>query len=201
MKTRTRVLVLAACSAALVLPGVAAGQPMLNDVGATKAITCAACHGKNGNSRSSTMPILAGMDPAYFKKQMEAYAKGDRPSAEMEPYAKQVLDIGADDLAAHFARQKRAPTPISAPAAAVERGRAASQLCVTCHGQDGRGDRAKLIPSLAGQPPGYLKEQMLLFRSDERNPKDQELKAIKAVMKRVPDAALDDLAAYYSSLR
>jgi cytochrome c553 len=173
----------------------------LDDVGAMKAITCSACHGVAGNSRSDAMPIIAGLDAAYFKKQIEAYATGKRPSPEMEPYAKEVLDLGVDDIAVYLGRQKMEPTPIRVPPAAVERGRAAAAQCVVCHGQDGKGDRAKLIPSLAAQPPGYLKQQMVLFKQDRRNPGDANLAAIKALMKTIPDTTFDDLAAYYSSLR
>jgi cytochrome c553 len=71
---------------------------------------------------------------------------------------------------------------------------------VVCHGADGRGDRAKLIPSLAGQPPGYLRVQLLLLKTDQRSPKDEALEAVKALLKTIPDERLGDLAAYYSSL-
>ena len=96
----------------------------LDDIGTTKAITCSACHGAAGNSRSDAMPIIAGLDPAYFKRQMEAYAAGKRPSPEMEPYAKEVLDLGVDDIAAYFGRPEdgadahpRLPRPRSSAAA------------------------------------------------------------------------------------
>jgi cytochrome c553 len=201
MTIASRLLVLLGLAVALVIPLPAAGQSMLNDVGATKAITCSACHGAGGNSRSDLMPILAGMDPAYFKKQIDDYASGQRPSPEMEPYAKQVRDLGVDQLAAHFAGQKTQPTALRADSAAVERGRAASAECVVCHGKDGKGEKAKLIPSLAGQPPGYLRAQMLLFKQDQRNPKDVTLKAMKTLMRTIPDERFSDLAAYYSSLR
>ena len=201
MTISSRLPALLGLLAALGLPGLAAGQPTLDDAGAVKAITCSACHGRAGNSRSDTMPILAGMDPAYFKKQINDYAKGQRPSPEMEPYAKQVLDLGVDDLAAYFARQAMQPTAIPADPAAVERGRTASAECVLCHGKDGRGDRQKLIPRLAGQPPTYLRTQMLLFKQDLRNPQDAALKALKALMKTLPEDRMADLAAYYSSLR
>jgi cytochrome c553 len=187
------------CVAAAAGLGSAAGP--LDHPGYVKALTCSACHGQGGNSASSAMPILAGMAPAYFKKQIEAYAKGERPSPEMEPYAKYVLQAGADDIAAYFTAQKMQPTPIAADPQAVARGKTASAECVVCHGADGKGDAAKLIPSLAGQPPAYLREQMLLFRQDTRNPKDTTLKAMKTLMRTLPDGRIDDLAAYYSSLR
>ena len=173
----------------------------LDERGALQSVTCAACHGQAGNSRSSAMPIIAGQDAAYLKKQIEDYAAGKRLSAEMEPYAKQVLNLGVDDVAAYFASRRREPTPIQSPADAVARGRSAAAQCAICHGPQGQGDAAKLIPSLAGQAPGYLREQMLLFKQDRRSPGDPTVTAVKALLKTIPDETLGDLAAYYSSLR
>ena len=173
----------------------------LDTPGATKALTCSACHGLNGLSPSNTMPILAGILPAYFKKAIEDYATGKRPSPEMEPYAKAVKVLGVDEVAGYFAAQKKEPTPIRADAAAAERGKAAAAQCAVCHGPDGRGDPAKVIPDLRGQPPGYLRSQMALFKTDKRSPGDPALKALKALMTTIPDPTLDDLAAYFSSVR
>ena len=83
--------------------GTADAAGPLDDRGALKSVTCAACHGQAGNSRSNAMPIIAGLDAAYLKKQIEDYAVGKRLSAEMEPYAKQVLNLGVDDVVAYFA--------------------------------------------------------------------------------------------------
>ncbi|HEV8641816.1 MAG TPA: c-type cytochrome [Methylomirabilota bacterium] len=179
----------------------AAGAGPLDAPGAAKALNCAACHGAGGQSPSDTMPILAGLWPEYFKKAIQDYAAGRRPSPEMEPYAKQVLELGLDDVAAYFASQQRAATKVKVNAAAVERGRAAAQQCAVCHGPEGKGDRAKLIPDITGQPPGYLRTQMLLFKEDRRSPGDERLKALKALMKTIPDETFADLAAYFSSQR
>ena len=186
-------LVLVAASAAFAGP--------LDAPGATKALTCSACHGMAGQSPSSSMPIIAGILPAYFKKAIEDYATGKRPSPEMEPYAKMVRELGVDDVGAYFAAQKRQPTTIPADAAAAERGKAAAAQCAVCHGPDGRGDPAKIIPDLRGQPAVYLQRQMLLFKADTRSPGDANLKALKALMKTIPDETLGDLAAYFSSVR
>lgn len=184
----------------LIWIGAAAAGP-LDERGAIKAVTCGACHGAGGNSRSEAMPIIAGLDQAYFKKQIEAYAAGKRLSPEMEPYAKQVLDLGVDDVAAFFAGRKREPTPVQSPADAITRGGSAAAQCVICHGAKGEGDAARLIPPLAGQAPGYLREQMLLFKQDRRNPGEPSLAALKALMTTIPEETVADLAAYYSSLR
>jgi cytochrome c553 len=186
------ILVLALC-------GGAAAGPL--DPGYAKAFSCSACHGFAGNSRSDTVPILAGMPSWYLKKAIQDYAAGKRPTAEMESYSKMVLELGVDDVAGYFTRQTRQPSAVVLDSAAVERGRAASTQCVVCHGAQGKGDPAKGIPDLTGQPPGYLKNQMLLFKADRRSPGDATLKALKALMKTMPDEAFGDLAAYYSSLR
>ena len=179
--------------------GAAVAGPL--DPGYPKAFSCSACHGFDGASPSDTMPVLAGMQPWYLKKSIQDYAAGKRPAAEMEPYAKMVLELGVDDVAAYFGRQKKQPSPVRLDPAAVERGKAAARQCVICHGQDGKGDAAKGIPDLTGQPPGYLQNQILLFKADRRSPGDDVVKAAKAIMKTIPDEQVGDLAAYYSSLR
>jgi cytochrome c553 len=173
----------------------------LDSPGALKTLNCAACHGAAGQSASDTMPILAGLWPEYFQKAIEDYASGKRPSPEMEPFAKHVLDLGVADIAAYFGAQRRAPTAVRVDRAAAERGRRAAEPCAVCHGAQGEGDRARVIPDLRGQPPGYLTQQMLLFKQDKRSPGDERLKALKALMRDIPDQTLADLAAYYSSLR
>lgn len=173
----------------------------LDTPGYAKAVTCSACHGANGNSRSESMPILAGMNVAYFKKAIEDYAAGRRPSPEMEPFAKQVKLLGVDEIATFFAAQKREPSPGKPDRAAIERGRAASAACAACHGPDGQGDAPKLVPAIAGQPTGYIRNQLLLFKADKRSPGDPALTQLKSVLRSIPDETLADVAAYYSSLK
>ena len=197
MKRFVAVTIGLACGA---LAGMASAGP-LDDPGFAKSLTCSACHGAAGNSRSDFMPIIAGMSPAYFKKQIEAYAGGKRPSPEMEPYAKMVVVLGVDEVARYFGEQKMQPTTVAVDAAAAARGRAAAAQCATCHGPDGKGNAAMVSPSLAGQPPGFLRDQMLLFKQDKRNPGDAALKAMKTLMLTIPDETYTDLAAYYSNLR
>jgi len=112
-----------------------------------------------------------------------------------------VLGLGVDEVAGYFAGQKRAPTSVKVDPAPVERGRVAAAQCAVCHGDRGEGDAAKLVPDLRGQPPGYLRSQMLLFKQDRRSPGDERLKVVKILMKTVPDETLADLAAYFASQR
>ena len=200
MRTLARLL-LAATGLVLLVTATSAAAGPLDGPGAQKALVCSACHGFAGNSRGDTIPILAGADAAYLKKALSDYATGRRPSPEMEPYAKMAMHFGADDIAGYFATQPRQATPVKADPAAVQRGRVAAAACTVCHGADGKGDRAKLIPDITGQPPGYLRNQLLLFKQDQRSPGDAQLKALKLLIQSLPEETLTDLAAYYSGLR
>src|SRR6266581_9384810 len=99
--TRENAMPTLVCLLLLLAPAVAAGP--LDAPGATNALACSACHGFGGQSPSNTMPILAGIAPWYFKKAIQDYAAGKRPSPEMEPYAKMVVQFGVDEIAAYFA--------------------------------------------------------------------------------------------------
>lgn len=179
--------------------GVAVAGP-LDAPGYAKAFACSACHGLGGNSKASATPVLAGMPAWYFKKAIEDYASGRRVSPEMEPFAKMVKQQGVDDVAGYFAAQPREPLRANVEREAVARGRKAAVACAGCHGDEGRGDEPRGVPSLLNQPVGYLKNQMLLFKTDKRSPGDAALANMKALMKTIDDATLADLAAYYASL-
>jgi cytochrome c553 len=146
------------------------------------------------------VPILSE-EPAYLKKALDDYAAGRRLSPEMEPYAKMAIHFGADDIARYFVSQPRQPTPIKADPAAVQRGRTGAAPCAVCHGADGKRDRAKLIPDFTGPPPGYLRNQLLLFKHDQRGPGEPTLKAAKLLIQTLPEETLADMAAYYSSVK
>ena len=199
--SRARVILALAVLALVAVTNEARAAGPLDNPGFAKVITCSACHGENGNSRTDMMPIIAGLDPGYFKKQIESYATGKRPSTEMEPYAKEIQFLGLDQIAAYFAAQKRQPTPLRRTGDAIAKGKLAAAPCAVCHGEKGDGDPARLIPGLAGQAPGYLAQQMLLFKQATREPDDPLLAAKKAVMRVIPDQQFAELAAYYASLR
>jgi cytochrome c553 len=184
----------------LLLAGHAGAGP-LDTPGYTKAFTCSACHGFAGNSKAESVPILAGLPPSYLEKALQDYASGTRPSTEMEPYAKMAVHLGVGEVAAYFAAQTREPWTGRLDPAAVARGETASTRCAVCHGADGRGDPARGIPDLRGQAPGYLHDQMRLFKADRRSPGDEALRPVKALMRTIDDRTLADLAAYFASRR
>jgi cytochrome c553 len=179
----------------------AAGGP-LDSAGAQKALVCSACHGFAGNSPGNTVPIIAGMAPNYFKKAIKDYAEGKRPSPEMEPYSKYVLQAGIDEIADYFAVQTRQRATTKSDPSAAKRGAALAGQCAACHGPSGEGDAFQAIPAIQGQPAGYLQLQLTILKENKRKLDDAAVDETKKTMlKPLSEADLAGLAAYFSSLK
>ena len=78
----------------------------------TLAASCAACHGSNGNAIAGN-PRLAGINPAYFTKQMRAFKDGSLPATVMHHHAKGLNVDEINQLAIYFSQQK--PVASQAP--------------------------------------------------------------------------------------
>jgi cytochrome c553 len=86
--------------------------------------------------------------------------------------------------------------PLAAAGADLAAGRAkARALCQNCHGEDGMA----VLPgaaNLSGQQEEYLRGQLRAFRTGSRsNPQ------MSVVAKALSDADIENLAAWYSSIR
>ena len=74
-------------------------------------------------------------------------------------------------------------------------GKEKSMLCTGCHGAEGISVSPE-IPNLAGQKPVYLVNTIKDFRAEVRkNP------IMNSMVKGLSDADIDNLAAYFSSLK
>jgi cytochrome c553 len=83
----------------------------------------------------------------------------------------------------------------SVGAADPDAGREKAQQCATCHGPKGMATMP-MTPHLAGQPEGYLSEQLKAYRSGKRQ---HEIMSLMA--KPLSDDDIANLAAWYGSLR
>ena len=79
-------------------------------------------------------------------------------------------------------------------AADLAAGKAKAQTCIACHGAQGVSSMAN-VPSLAGQPDGFIQWQLVYFRSQTR--KNDIMGPIASALK---DADIRDLGAYFASL-
>ncbi|UFN48049.1 c-type cytochrome [Roseomonas sp. OT10] len=86
--------------------------------------------------------------------------------------------------------------PGGAEAADARRGAAlaAERNCAACHGERGRSAMPD-IPSLAGQQPGFVTIQLVLFREGLR-----DVPAMQPAVEGLTDAQIEDLAAWAAAL-
>ncbi len=150
------------------------------EAGATKAATCAACHGVNGNSVTPDWPVIAGQNAFYAADQIKRIRDGARPSPLMRPMVQDLTDQDVADLAAHFAMQT--PTGNEADPSYwvdgetlyrygdAERG---IPSCAACHGPVGRGVPAAGYPALQAQHAVYTIKQLNDYAAGTRYNKDQ----------------------------
>lgn len=155
---------------------------------------CITCHGFEGNARAQDYPRLAGQPKAYLKKQLKAFASGERSDSTMTTLAVSLSDSDIDGLAAFFAKMAPQPnTTFSADPGRVARGEALAKTkgCVACHGQqlEGKG----LNPRLAGQGYDYLVDQLMRFKSGARNDVSGAMPAIAAALSQ---QEIGDVASY-----
>ncbi len=84
---------------------------------------------------------------------------------------------------------------VSMAAGDAAAGKTKSATCAGCHGANGVSANP-LWPNLAGQKDAYLVKQMKAFRDGTRNDP-----MMSPMAKPLSDADIDNLAAYYSSLK
>jgi cytochrome c553 len=152
------------------------------EAGATKASTCLACHGVNGNSVNVAWPSLAGQNAAYLTRQLHHYhdatrngMEKDKTGALMPPMASALSDQDIEDIAAYYSLQT--PTGGEADPAYLEAGRKlyhggdkARQIpaCAACHGPAGSGNPAAGYPALRGQHADYTLKQLSMYHDKSR---------------------------------
>ena len=84
---------------------------------------------------------------------------------------------------------------LSSGAADIDAGKAKAAMCAGCHGSAGI-SAMDMWPSLAGQKTGYLVKQLKAFRDDSRSDP-----VMNAQANALSDADIDNLSAYYNSLK
>jgi len=72
------------------------------EAGKTKATTCQACHGPDGNATDPQYPRLTGQYADYIAKALHEYKSDDRKNPIMKGFASTLSDTDIDDLAAYY---------------------------------------------------------------------------------------------------
>ena len=177
------------------------------EAGQTKAATCSACHGLDGNSVNPEWPNLAGQHASYIIKQVRHFRAGQRQNVLMSPMAAILQDQDIEDVAAYFSSQTLRPTGETDPAKLklgerVYRAGSVSgkvPACAGCHGPNGSGNPAAVYPRIGGQHATYAAIQLRNFKSGARTT-DPNL-MMRNIAAQLSEDEIDAVASYVQGLR
>ena len=105
MKTAPFKTLLFLSIASLVLPMTVSAEGSVA-AGMEKAVTCEACHGKDGRGVDPTYPNLAGQYESYLIKALSDYRSGKRTNPIMAGMASPLTNQDIEDLASWFASRE-----------------------------------------------------------------------------------------------
>jgi len=180
------------------------------DVGKV-AEECAGCHGKDGASTESDVPIIGGYSAEYIKYALESYKKKERPCPEtkVRSGAKKgtktdmcqiAKDLSAGDMkeiAQYFAGKKFVRANQKFDAALAQKGKEIhDDHCEKCHSNGGSlaSDDAGI---LAGQWMPYLDETFKEYKSGKR-PMEKKM---KPKIDKLGPGEIQALINYYGSFK
>jgi cytochrome c553 len=176
------------------------------EAGATKATTCAACHGANGNSINAEWPSLAGLGADYIAEQLKNFKEGKRANPVMMPMAASLTADDMADIGAYFNSLTNTgleadPSFWHAGEKLYRGGDAGRQIpaCLACHGPTGRGNEAAKFPALRGQQSGYVVKQLNDYASGTRATGPNGV--MQTIAKRLSTDDIRNLASYIQGIR
>ena len=205
MRKKSRTILFAA---GLAIAGLAVGQAEAgsNPTSAALAVTCAGCHGTNGNSGGPAMPTIAGMPKELFITLMKEFKSKERPATIMDRIAKGYTDKQMAQMGDFFAKQKwqnaTSLNPVLAKLATqpdpalAKKGKKLAKKCGKCHEDGGRSTEDDTV-RVAGQWLEYL-----LFKMADYKNADMDVPQPKKMKKQMKKKSLDELNAiahYYAS--
>jgi len=158
-----------------------------------KVAVCAGCHGPEGRSAVPDNPILAGQQADYLSNALQGYISGERDNGIMKTMAGRLSAEDMVDITTYYAAQSSYRSQAVAAGDAA-RGEGKIELCVACHGTNGRGT-TPLFPNLAGQHAVYLSKALRAYRSGERSGNIM----LATMTATLSDQDIEDIAAYYAA--
>lgn len=176
--------------------------------GKNKSITCAACHGADGNSINPEWPSLAGQNENYLIRSLQSFKDGSRENVLMSPQANMLSDQDIEDLAAFFATQT--PKRRTADPALVSQGERLYRggdgekgisACMACHGPNGHGNPGAGYPLLAGQHATYTTNQLLAYRDDSRRSDMTVNQIMRNISAQMSDDQIKAVSSYIQGLQ
>lgn len=195
----------------VLLAGNAGAQVLVDgsaDAGKAKSVTCAACHGADGNSVNPLWPSIAGQHASYIVAQLGHFKSGARVNALMSSQAINLSEEDMRDLAAFYSAQKPAVKTVP-DANLVPKGQAIYRAgnsdsgvsaCIACHGPTGAGNPASQYPLLHGQYAAYTAKTLRDYKSGARD-YNRLSGMMQEIAGRMTEDEINAVAAYIQGLR
>jgi cytochrome c553 len=176
--------------------------------GESKSITCAACHGQDGNSVNPVWPSIAGQHAKYIVEQLQAFKSGSRSEPLMLGQVMMLSDEDMANLAVYFEGKVAAAKSVSDPAV-IDRGERiyrggdrdnATSACVACHGPTGLGNPASSVPAVRGQYAVYTAQQLRNYASGART-SDGATRVMRDIAATLSEEDIVAVASYMQGLQ
>lgn len=187
----------------------AADGPQGNaDAGASKvSSTCAMCHGADGNAQDAQYPKLAGQHAGYIRYQLKSFQNGERSNSIMSAMASMLSAQDIANVAAYLSQQTMSPGPADSYQPALgkdiyEHGvpKAGLPACVTCHGEKGQGDSAKMYPRIGGQHAQYVVQVLTGWHNGQAWGDSPHAKLVVEVAQKLTIEQINAVASYVQGL-
>jgi len=173
--------------------------------------SCTDCHGKDGVSSESDIPIIAGFSEQYMLDSMAIYKDEERPCLETEyragenkgsktdmcEIANDLSDEEVEEIAEFYASKKFVAAKQTTDPEKAARGEKIHEAsCEKCHEDGGRSseDDAGI---LAGQWMSYLEQSFKDYAAGDR----AQAKKMKPKMEKLDGTDTENLIHYYGSLQ
>lgn len=174
-------------------------------------LLCSSCHGDQGVARSINWPNLAGQITGYTYKSLYDYHTWERTISEGGPLMGYVVEeLTPQDMADLARFYADLPDPAARPVTITQDQIDIAQRlhllgdperliqpCSACHGMRGAGVFPD-YPLIAGQTEGYLRNQLLLYRSGERH--SDVFSRMRLLSAELNEQEIDALARYFAGM-
>jgi cytochrome c553 len=170
-------------------------QQMVKE-GRDRTVLCNTCHGEDGIAIQPLAPNLAGQNPVYTVDQFQRFGDGRRNDYLMSNLAKTFSFDDKIKIALYYAEMEIKPSGGGNLSLLAEGKRIYKDFCVTCHGEDGRGQEGYAL--LAGQRHDYVVKMLKEFR--DRTGKRTNV-WMTGVAIRLSDKDMDAVATYLANLK
>lgn len=173
---------------------------------------CTVCHGAHGNGNYAIRaPKIAGMEPWYLRRQLEAFRSGQRglhpgdaAGREMQPIGVRLSGAAEIDKVLTYVATFQSKAPPATITGDISRGRQLFESCAACHGERGQGNETLGAPALANRTDWYLLTQLANYANGIRGTHTDDTYGaqMRAAVTALGDRQqMQDVVAYINTLR